>query len=630
MDPSGPFFYAKMKIKNLRTPLIFEILTWGVPSSVFILIYCLKFSAKATVAPAYALNIISLWMGMSALRITFWLFTWPRENTKSKQAIDRVSKFTASLLITLPLTTIYIWQTLLVASLLAWNRIITWDMAIPYIKNFSATKDLLEIPIWPLYILPTTFIAIQLLIYKKIQKIDISLKVQKAPLIKKVFLIITFTAIFLTQTSRLINQEQTHPQEPLELSIFGTSSSQLQSHEIKENPILEQAEEESRTSYQKSSNFENRNIILFIGDALRSDHMGIYGYRRNTTPKLLEASKKHQTLIVKGMRSTCAESTCGILSIISSRPLRFTPRTPITIHQALHINGYRTILILSGDHTNFYGLKKLYGPVDEYYDATSTIRYTNDDKAVIERARQLPDFDENRPVIIHFHLMSAHGLGVRTQEKIQYQPSSSYYKWSSYTQRSTPTKEEIEEAQNYYDNGVLQLDDTISELTAILKEKGYLKNAVVAITGDHGEMLGEHSHFGHQRTVEEGVLTIPFIIQRYGYKDRAFGNWQTTSQTDIAPTLLEELKLSSPSVWQGTALQKTAAPRITYFQQESQSGIYWNLTGDTIKYWKNEKTQEEFSYKIDNDKEEKENLIESTPTYLLDKWRHENLKNQVR
>lgn len=616
-----------MKIKNLRTPLIFEALTWFFPNCIFISIYCLKFGAKATVAPAYFLNILSLWMGTSALRITFWLFIQLNRKIKNKQLTNRIAKFTASLLITLPLTTLYTWQALIITSLLAWNKIITWEIAIPYIKNLSTTRDLLEIPTWPFYIILILLLATQLLIYKKIQRIDIFFKTPKLPLTKKTFLVTAFTATFLIQINRLINQEQTHPQEPLELSIFGSFSSQLQSHEIKENPILEQAEEESRATYQKSSSFEKRNIILFVGDALRADHMGIYGYQRDTTPRLLESSKTHQTLITKGMRSTCAESTCGILSIISSRPLRFTPRTPITIYQALRTNGYHTILILSGDHTNFYGLKQLYGPVDEYYDATTTTRYANDDKAVIERARSLPDFDKKRPVMIHFHLMSAHGLGVRTKENPKYQPSSSYYKWSNYTQQSAPTQEEIEKAQNYYDNGVLQLDDTISELITILKEKGYLKNAVVAITGDHGEMLGEHSHFGHQRTVEEGVLTIPFVVQRYGYEDGAFGDWRVTSQTDIAPTLLQELKISSPSVWQGTALQKKAAPRITYFQQESQTGIYWNLTESTIKYWKNEKTQEEFSYRIDIDKGEKHNLIINISEDTLKKLRHENQKN---
>lgn len=616
-----------MKIKTLNTSLIFELLTWGLPSAVFILIYCLKFSAKPTVAPAYFLNILSIWMGISALRITLWLLTQQNRKNKHKQATNKIAKLTASLLITLPLISLYTWQTLIIASLLTWNKIITWSIAIPYVKNFSATKDLLEIPSWPFYIILIVLVAAQVSIYKQVHRIDIFFKIQKVSTARKILLVAAFTAIFLIQTSRLINQEQTHPQEPFELSIFGTFSSQLQSHEIKENPILEQREEESRASYQKSKIFEKRNIVLFVGDALRADHMGIYGYARNTTPKLSIASKSHQTLIAKGMRSTCAESTCGILSIISSRPLRFTPRTPITIYEPLRTNDYRTILILSGDHTNFYGLKKLYGPTDEYYDATTTTRYTNDDKAVIERTRSLPNFDKERPVIIHFHLMSAHGLGVRTKDDPKYQPSSSYYKWSSYTRHSAPTQEEVEQAKNYYDNGVLQLDETIAELISILKEKGYLENAVVAITGDHGEMLGEHGLFGHQRTVEEGVLTIPFVIQRYGYEGDALGDWRVTSQTDIAPTLLEELKIASPSAWQGTALQKTATPRITYFQQESQQGIYWNFTGDTFKYWKNEKNQEEFSYKIDNDNEEKYNLVKSMPRYILDKWRLENTKN---
>lgn len=606
--------------------MAFELFTWAAPACIFISIYCLKFNAKTTVVPAYVLNLLTIWMGIFAIRLANWLFFKAyRENSFPNAAIEII----ASLLITIPLTAIYVWQIAIIASLFAWNTIITLDVASPYIKNFLIFKGTLELPSWLLLSALAIFLTLQVLMYKKIKKFDISFKVKDISTSKKTALLIALSLIFLIQISRLCNQEQIHPQEPIGLSLFGAYSSKLQSHDIKENPILEKLEEKSRASYTKNVRSESRNLILFVGDALRSDHMSIYGYQKDTTPLLEKLAQSNQTLLVKGTRSTCAESTCGILSIIASRPLRFMPRNPITLHEVLHINGYRTILILSGDHTNFYGLKKLYGAVDEYHDGTDTEAYINDDESVIEKIRSLPPFDKSQPVMLHFHLMSAHGLGARKKENIKYQPSSSYYTWKSSIKKEELFEESTENAKNYYDNGVAQLDSTISRILHMLKEKGYLENTTVAITGDHGEMLGEHAHFGHQRTVEEGVLSIPFIIQRYGYKEKTLGDWRVTSQTDIAPTLLEELKIPAPSVWQGIALQKRAQPRTTHFQQEHQVGIYWKSPTELIKYWKNEKTQEEFAYRIDQDKLETENIIKSVPKSLLTIWRQEIIKTNT-
>lgn len=622
MDLSGSIF---LKMKNFISPLKFEIFAWAFSALTFVIIYCFKFSASITVAPSYLLNILALWMGISALRAITWL-SFTKTDTPDKKPTNKAQRLIASILITLPLTAIYLWHIAIIASLLTWKTIITWDIALPYLKNFTNTKDALELPSWIFYSLGLLIAIAQIATYKKIEHIDIFFKSRKIPKLKSALLITGFSLIFLIQISRLINHEQMHTQEPIGLSLFRAFSSQLQSHEIKENPELENLEKKSRASYSKNPSNENRNLILIIGDALRSDHMGIYGYYRNTTPRLSKSAKAQQTLLAKGTRSTCAESTCGILSLISSRPLRFIPKNPLTLHEVLHLNDYRTILILSGDHTNFYGLKKLYGTVDEYYDATSTEKYTNDDEAVIEKARTLPSFDKKTPVMLHFHLMSAHGLGNRKKEHLIYQPSSNYYKFSSQTRQTKTSQEDIEAATNYYDNGVLQLDYVVSTLLTILKEKGYLENATVAITGDHGEMLGEHNLFGHQRTVEEGVLKVPFIVQRYGYRGVDFGDWHITSQTDIAPTLLEELRLPTPSAWQGIALQNKAFPRTIYFQQESQKGIYWQSNREIIKYWKDEKTQNEFAYKINTDKEEKNNIAKLIPNETLKKLELENIK----
>jgi hypothetical protein len=61
-------------------------------------------------------------------------------------------------------------------------------------------------------------------------------------------------------------------------------------------------------------------------------------------------------------------------------------------------------MILGGDHTNFYGLRKIYGAVDSYYDGASTNRYyVNDDDLVLDRLASFPPWDGS-PTMIQFQL----------------------------------------------------------------------------------------------------------------------------------------------------------------------------------------------------------------------------------
>ena len=77
-------------------------------------------------------------------------------------------------------------------------------------------------------------------------------------------------------------------------------------------------------------------------------------------------------------------------------PIQAMPAKAFTLHEALKRNGYGVHLIFSGDHTNFYGLREMYGPVDSYFDGSQqrykgggdlevALRYMNDDQLVLDR-----------------------------------------------------------------------------------------------------------------------------------------------------------------------------------------------------------------------------------------------------
>src|SRR6185436_17391882 len=99
---------------------------------------------------------------------------------------------------------------------------------------------------------------------------------------------------------------------------------------------------------------------------------------------------------------------------------------PFTLHQALQRHGYRTYMILGGDHIAFYGMRAIYGRVDDYFDGSMVQnRYINDDRVIVEKTATLPEWD-GRPVLMQFHLVSTHTIGLRDERFVRWQPTVNY------------------------------------------------------------------------------------------------------------------------------------------------------------------------------------------------------------
>src|SRR5690606_20004805 len=74
-----------------------------------------------------------------------------------------------------------------------------------------------------------------------------------------------------------------------------------------------------RNSYPNNLDFQRKNIILIIIDALRSDHLSLYGYKRETSPfldSLYATGKLHK---IDMSFSVAADSYAGINAILRSR-----------------------------------------------------------------------------------------------------------------------------------------------------------------------------------------------------------------------------------------------------------------------------------------------------------------------
>jgi len=396
--------------------------------------------------------------------------------------------------------------------------------------------------------------------------------------------------------------------EPLYVAVNGDVWRESQTNSTTELRIqqLQKRDDDARGAYRPSLSQERKNVVLITVDALRPDHMSLYGYSRKTTPVLDALAEQGQLNWSNQARSPCAESFCGLLSLLTGKHAHKLASRDFGLVEVLGLHSYKRHAILSGDHARFYGLRERYGPFDTYADG-GTIPNAggiNDDNSVLAGISALPV--ATGPTFLFIHLMSAHGLGRKYPDYQRWLPAKSVYN----LRVKRPDAALLAEVANGYDNGVLQADAMIGKVLSELKRKGYMERTVVFVTGDHGDFLGEHGEFSHSKTLLDPVLRVPWIW--IGDEARKLSLNQPIVHSDFAPTLLRMLGLPPPLHWDGRALQDDIALRQSFHQQSEFVGLIDYAGNSYTKYVFDRKRQKNYAYDLAIDPAETKNIFEET------------------
>lgn len=100
------------------------------------------------------------------------------------------------------------------------------------------------------------------------------------------------------------------------------------------------------------------------------------------------------------------------------------------------------------------------------------------------------------------------------------------------------------------------VDKKIGELLSIFQAKGYLRNAFIMVSADHGEEFWEHNNIGHGHSLYEEVIRIPLIIKFPDKIKRPHKIKANVSLIDVAPTFLKYIGIHQPYKYQGIDLQE--------------------------------------------------------------------------
>ena len=480
----------------------------------------------------------------------------------------------------------------IIMGLLSWNRIPTFDILLIYIAQLNETVSAVGVSYWVITLAVLIFILLLSLIVwltsslmRKLGEMDSNYNIKKKFIFCALLFLLSSFMTFDTWMYRiLIAGDNKNPiYQLINPSIEGITNTVLLDVLGKRgDEKMEAYEDKVRQNYNAKASNNARSIILLTVDAMRPDHMGIYGTQRQTTPNLQKMKDAGMLHIIREARASCPESTCGLLSFLSGKEPQQLLMHNFNLTEILGKLGYKRYFFLGGDHSHYYGLRESYGTPDAYWDGTSSGKgYVNDDVALVDAIKALPPAQKDGNYFFFIHLMSVHGLGKKHPEFSHWNPSASIYNVTSSSSSSFSV------FHNYYDNGVLQADFFVNEIYNSLKDKGYIDDSsIMLVSADHGESLGEHGIRTHATSLHEAEIRIPWV-----WIGRNFGSESDpVVQADFAPTILTAIGAPVPEHWRGLPLQHgTKERRFTIHTQTPAAAI--------IRYSEKERSKLIVNYK---------------------------------
>jgi len=323
-------------------------------------------------------------------------------------------------------------------------------------------------------------------------------------------------------------------------------------------------------------------VLLITVDTLRADALGAYGRRQALTPTLdrlaaggvrFDKARAHNVVTLPSHANILAGRYPFEHGIRDNGGFRFPASLP-TLATLLKARGFRTAAFVSAFPLDSrFGLDRGFDVYDDEFVGAGTQQpFLVQERAgqeTVTRARRWLDAQGDAATFCWIHLYEPH---------FPYAPPEPLLSRFS---------------RNPYDGEVAAADMALGPLLEPILGQAERSDALVVLTSDHGESLGEHGEAAHGIFAYEASLRVPLIV----YAPRAWKPAVVSApvrHVDLLPTVLDALAIPAPAGLAGRSLVDLLSGRAmpsapTYF--EAMSGALtrgWApLTGlvrDEVKF----------------------------------------------
>ncbi len=314
---------------------------------------------------------------------------------------------------------------------------------------------------------------------------------------------------------------------------------------------------------------ERPNVVIVIVDTMRADHMGAYGYHRDTTPGM--DSLARAGTIWTNARGQASWTLPAITSIFTGRSARahgtgINPSSGSVSGIGPDIPTMATILGEEGYNTaaffNVFLLNEQFG----FHRGFDTFNchpkgLGRAGETVDEALDWLDEQSGDDPFFLAVHLFDPHDpyAPPAPYDTMWGDPSREDSVWIFTPEGAIADPEQRQHLIDSYDGEIAWTDSQLSRLMAGVRSSGMAGNTLIIVTADHGEEFLEHGYGGHGRTLFEEIVHIPLIMSGYGVPPGEVRDCPA-AQMDILPTALEIADVEHPDEVRGIDLLSGNVP----------------------------------------------------------------------
>lgn len=346
------------------------------------------------------------------------------------------------------------------------------------------------------------------------------------------------------------------------------------------------AEFEPRTPRTASAEVEpaperRPHIILMSIDTLRADHLGCYGYERDTSDSidrfageavLFERAISQAPYTAAAHMSLFTGFTPAVHGVFNydgiGPPTALAPGIR-TLAEILTEHGYRSIGIHGGANvSDTLGFGRGF---ERYVQGRRWFDLRKGGRALEPVRKELRDSKRDGvPLFLFLHHYLCHDpyVQVPNHDRFRYLPEPVEglpVEWEDtlVDGKMSPKRfwrdvdlddpRHLDHVVSLYDGCIHYSDFIFGRVEAMLREEQLYEDAFVILVSDHGDEFNEHGGHGHWKLFDE-TLHVPLIVKFPGGLHAAKRIARPVRSFDLMPTLLEVLGIEAPDPMQAVSL----------------------------------------------------------------------------
>jgi arylsulfatase A-like enzyme len=319
------------------------------------------------------------------------------------------------------------------------------------------------------------------------------------------------------------------------------------------------------------------NLVVIGADTVRPDHLGCYGYARNTSPHIDEFAARGVLFedVVAPSPWTLPSFATVFTSLYPTQHGANGQRASLraglpTLASALQAEGYATGAIINAPF-----LKAAYGVdrgFDFYYMTPPEGRLAD---GTTTDALEWIDGNRGRPFFMFVHYYDPHlpytppppyntifDPEYAGNFKNAYDPGSlTALRNADFKQMESLSVAEWDHIRSLYDGEIAFTDQAVGKLLEGLRERDLIRNTLIVFLSDHGEEFFEHHGFEHGHSLYEELIRVPLVFSLPGVLPEDARVARQVRLLDVAPTVLDILGIHPWPGAEGVSLLPLMAER---------------------------------------------------------------------